>query len=154
MSTDICLASTLAYTLGMPKLDTIHDAVKSALIKDGWTITHDPFIIIYKELLLYADLAAERTIAAEREGQKIVVEVKSFIGASKLQDLKTGLGQYEIYLSFLEITDPERKLYIAISEKVYEEFFTLESIQVIVKRVQIPLIVVNLETEEIAKWIS
>jgi hypothetical protein len=138
----------------MPKLDTIHNAVKSALIKDGWTITHDPFIITYKELLLYADLAAERTIAAQRGDQKIVVEVKSFIGASKLQDLKTGLGQYEIYLSFLEITDPERKLYIAISEKVYEEFFTLESIQVIVKRFQLPLIVVNLETEEIVKWTS
>lgn len=138
----------------MPKLDTIHNAVKNALIKDGWTITHDPFIITYKELLLYADLAAERTIAAERGDQKIVVEVKSFIGASKLQDLKTGLGQYEIYLSFLEITDPERKLYIAISEKVYEEFFTLESIQVIVKRFQLPLIVVNLQTEEIAKWTS
>ena len=104
--------------------------------------------------MLYADLAAERTIAAEREGQKIVVEVKSFVGASKLQDLKIGLGQYEIYLSFLEITDPERKLYIAISEKVYEEFFALESIQVIVKRLQLPLIVVNLETEEIAKWTS
>jgi hypothetical protein len=138
----------------MPKLDTIHNAVKSALIKDGWTITHDPFIITYKELLLYADLAAERTIAAERGDQKIVVEVKSFIGASKLQDLKTGLGQYEIYLGFLEITDPERKLYIAISEKVYEEFFTLESIQVIVKRFQLPLIVVSLEREEIVRWTS
>jgi len=138
----------------MPKLDAIHNAVKSALIKDGWTITHDPFIIAYKELLLYADLAAERAIAAERGDQKIVVEVKSFIGASKLQDLKTGLGQYEIYLSFLEITDPERKLYIAISETVYEEFFTLESIQVIVKRFQLPLIVVSLKTEEIVKWTS
>lgn len=136
----------------MPKLDTIHDAVKSALIKDGWTITHDPFVITYKELLLYADLAAERAFAAERKGRKIVVEVKSFIGASKLQDLKVGLGQYEIYLSFLEIIDPERKLYIAISEQVYEEFFALESIQVIVRRLKLPLIVVNLQTEEITQW--
>jgi hypothetical protein len=138
----------------MPKLDIIHNAVKNALIKDGWTITHDPFIIEYKELTLYADLAAERTIAAEREGRKIVVEVKSFVGASKIQDLKIGLGQYEIYISLLEITDPNRKLYLAISEKVYDEFFTLESIQVIINRLQVPLLVVNPETEEIVKWTS
>ena len=138
----------------MPKLDIIHDSVKRALSKDGWRITHDPFIIEFKELTLYADLAAERPFAAEREGRKIVVEVKSFVGASRLQDLKIGLGQYEIYLSLLEITDPERKLYVAISESVYEEFFLLESVQVIVKRLEVPLIVVNLEMEEIAKWIS
>ena len=138
----------------MPKLDIIHNAVKNALIKDGWTITHDPFIIEYKELTLYADLAAERPIAAERAGRKIVVEVKSFVGASKIQDLKIGLGQYEIYVSLLEITDPKRKLYIAISEKVYDDFFTLESIQVIINRLQVPLIVVNPETEEIVKWTS
>ena len=67
--------------------------------------------------------------------------------------MKTGLGQYDIYLSLLEITDPKRKLYIAISEKVYDEFFTLESIQVIIKRLRVPLVVVNVGTEEIVKWI-
>lgn len=29
----------------MPKLDLIHNAVKNALIKDGWMITDDPFIV-------------------------------------------------------------------------------------------------------------
>jgi hypothetical protein len=150
----VCLAPGLPYTLGMPKLDFIHDAVKTALTKDRWTITHDPFIIEYKELTLYADLAAERPIAAQRDGRKIAVEVKSFLGSSKIQDLKVALGQYEIYVSLLEITDPERKLYVAISEKVYEEFFALEAIQVIVNRLKVPLIVVNLETQEIVKWTS
>ena len=27
----------------MPARDLFHDAVRNALIKDGWTITHDPF---------------------------------------------------------------------------------------------------------------
>jgi hypothetical protein len=27
----------------MPAKDRIHHAVKNALIKDGWTITHDPY---------------------------------------------------------------------------------------------------------------
>jgi hypothetical protein len=26
----------------MPARDLYHDAVKNALVKDGWTITHDP----------------------------------------------------------------------------------------------------------------
>jgi len=41
-------------------------------------------VIQYQKTKLYADLGAERPIAAEREGQKLVVEVKSFIGASKI----------------------------------------------------------------------
>jgi len=69
----------------MPKLDIIHNAVKNALIKDGWSITDDPYVIQYREIVLYADLGAER------DGQKLVVEVKSFIGASKIQDLKEAL---------------------------------------------------------------
>ena len=28
----------------MPVKDIYHDTVKNALIKDGWTITHDPLI--------------------------------------------------------------------------------------------------------------
>ena len=67
----------------MPKLDIIHNPVKNALVKDGWMITDDPYVIQYRRTTLYADLGAEGTIAAERAGQKLVVEVKSFVGASK-----------------------------------------------------------------------
>jgi hypothetical protein len=42
----------------MPKLDIIHNAVKNALIKDGWIITDDPYIIEYRKTKLYADLGA------------------------------------------------------------------------------------------------
>jgi XisH protein len=70
----------------MPKLDIIHDAVKNALIKDGWTITDDPYRIKYEEITVYADLAAERLMAAERADRRIVVEIKSFVGSSRLHD--------------------------------------------------------------------
>ncbi|NJN74794.1 MAG: fatty-acid synthase, partial [Limnothrix sp. RL_2_0] len=72
----------------MPKLDIIHDSVKNALIKDGWVVTDDPYVIQYKKTTLYADLGAERPIAAERNGQKLVIEVKSLSVASKYKDLK------------------------------------------------------------------
>ena len=138
----------------MPRLDTIHNAVKNALINDGWVITADPYRIKYEEITVYADLAAEMPIAAEREGRKIIVEVKSFIGISKLQELKEALGQYDIYLYLLEETEPDRKLYVAISEDAQKEFFKRKAIQLIIHKHKLPLIVVDLDKEEIVTWIN
>ncbi|WP_414754220.1 element excision factor XisH family protein [Anabaena sp. CCY 9910] len=138
----------------MPKLDIIHKSVKNALINDGWSITDDPYIIQYRRTVLYADLGAEYPIGAERSGQKLVVEVKSFIGASKIQDLKEALGQYDIYRYLLEETAPDRKLYIAISTVAYNSFFIQDVTQLILNKHQLPIIVVNLETEEITQWIN
>jgi hypothetical protein len=136
----------------MPAKDIIHNAVKNALIKDGWKITHDPYTIKYEEVTAYADLGAEFIFAAEKESCKIVVEVKSFINPSPLTDLKVALGQFEIYKSFLEVTTPERQLYIAISSRVYEDLFNQKAYQLIIQKFQIPLLIVNLETEDILKW--
>lgn len=135
-------------------LDVIHNAVKNALMKDGWAITDDPYVIQYRRTTLYADLGAERPIAAERDGQKLVVEVKSFVGASKIQDLKETLGQYDIYRYRLEETAPERKLYVAVSAIAYKSFLSQDMIQLILHKHQLPLIVVRTETEEIAQWIN
>jgi hypothetical protein len=138
----------------MPKLDIIHNAVKNALIKDGWIITDDPYVIEYRKTKLYADLGAEQPIAVERNEQKLVVEVKSFVGTSKLQDLKEALGQYDIYRYLLDATAPERKLYLAISIIAHKSFFTSDVIQLIVNRHQLPLIVVDTELEEVRQWIN
>ena len=56
----------------MPAKDIYHNAVKNALLKDGWTITVDPYFIKYEDAELYADLAAEKPIAAEREKEEIL----------------------------------------------------------------------------------
>lgn len=138
----------------MPKLDMIHNAVKNALIYDGWTITDDPYIIQYRRTTLYADLGAERPIAAQRDEQKLVVEVKSFVSASKIQDLKETLGQYDIYRYLLEATAPDRKLYVAVSTIAHNSFFNQDVIQLILNRHQLPLIVVDIEKEEIRQWIN
>jgi hypothetical protein len=138
----------------MPKLDFIHRSVKNALIADGWRVTDDPYIIEYLKTRLYADLGAEKAIAAERGEQKIVIEVKSFLGASKFQDLKEALGQYDIYRYLLEETAPERKLYVAISNEAYSNFFSQEVIKLILDKHQLPLIIVDINQEEVLKWIN
>lgn len=48
----------------IPAKDIYHNEVKTALIKDGWTIVADPYKIRYKDAELLADLAAEKPIAA------------------------------------------------------------------------------------------
>ncbi len=103
-------------------------------------------------MTLEADLGAERVIAAELSGIKIVVEIKSFVNPSPIQDIKIALGQYELYHGFLEVLSPERKLYLAVSKKVYDRLFTLQAIQFVVQRYQVPLIIVDIEKEEIVKW--
>ncbi|HEY7547749.1 MAG TPA: element excision factor XisH family protein, partial [Blastocatellia bacterium] len=71
----------------MPAKDKAHQQVVNALRKDGWTITHDPFKVRWKTRKLLVDLGAEKLIAAQKEADKIAVEIKSFVGANDLEDL-------------------------------------------------------------------
>lgn len=138
----------------MPAKDIYHDAVKNALIKDGWLITDDPYFIKYEDAELSADLAAENPIAAERGGEKIVVEVKSFVGKSLMYDFHGALGQYIVYRNLIQLTEPEYTLYLAIDPLVYEDFFQRKSVQAVIKDNRVFLIVVDTAKEELVKWLT
>ena len=58
--------------------DLFHDSAKKSLENDGWEVTHDPFLIPINSRGIYADLGAERTLAAQKDKELIVVEIKSF----------------------------------------------------------------------------
>lgn len=102
--------------------DIYHDTVRTALEKDGWTITQDPLRLTIGGRGVYVDLGAEKLIVAEREGRKIAVEIKSFIGASPVKDLEAALGQYILYEDILARNQPGRTLYLAVHEEVYLDF--------------------------------
>ena len=55
--------------------DLYHDLVKEALIQQGWTITNEPYNLFFGEKRVMADLGAEKWIIAEKQLQKILVEV-------------------------------------------------------------------------------
>ena len=76
----------------MPAKGIYHNTVKSALIKDGWTITHDPLRLKWGNDRLYVDLGAEQLLTAKKEDRKIAVEVKSFVSYSNMADLENALG--------------------------------------------------------------
>ncbi len=138
----------------MPQKDAYHDSVRNALEKDGWTITHDPFTIRLEDVKFYVDLAAERTIESEGEIRKVAIEIKVFGGLSFLNEFEKAVGQYLIYKQFLGDLFPERILFLAVSIDVFEESFSLPSIQAVVIKQEIKLLVFNPETEEITKWIE
>ncbi|HEY9614391.1 XisH family protein [Allocoleopsis sp.] len=135
--------------------DVFHQQVKNALIKDGWHITHDPLTIRISEAVkLQIDLAAETTIAAERDSEKIAVEIKSFVGDSDISAFHTALGQYLNYCQALEEQEPDRIVYLAIPLETYQDFFQLPFIQRSLRRYQVKLIIYDPKLEEIKQWIS
>ena len=138
----------------MAAKDKIHDSVKSALIKDGWTITADPFTIEYGDVELKADMAAERVIAAERGIDRIVVEVKSFLSPSPIRDLQQAFGQYEMYRVLLKEIEPDRVVFLAISEYTWLDFFQRDAVKVLREGANLRIIVVDIEAEEVAEWIG
>jgi hypothetical protein len=133
--------------------DIYHNTVKLALEKDGWTITHDPFPLQIGKKRLSADLGAERLISAEKELQKIVVEVKSFVGQSDVKDLQQALGQYVLYRQILNEMKVDRVLYLAISQLTFNNVFSIELGQVLLKNQIVKLIVFDDESEVIVQWI-
>jgi hypothetical protein len=133
--------------------DVFHQQVKNALIKDGWNITHDPLTIRISEAIkLQIDLAAETTIAAERDSEKIAVEIKSFVGDSDISAFHTALGQYLNYCQALEEQEPDRNVYLAIPLETYQDFFQLPFIQRALRRYQVKLVIYDPKLEEIKQW--
>ena len=138
----------------MPKLDSLHHAVRNALIKDGWEITHDPFTIEYMGTRVYADLGAEKPLAACKGNNQIVVEIKVFSSPSLITELQKTLGQYGVYRSFLRRVDPKRMLYLAIPIAIYNDFFQRPATQIIVEDHALKLLVFDPNSEEIVQWIE
>lgn len=138
----------------MPAKDMIHEAVKNALIKDGWTITADPYDLSYAEVSLAVDLAAEKLIEATRNNQKILVEVKSFVGRSFAKSFQEALGQYQMYAGILDTLHVPDVLYLAISDITYRRFFQQRVYEMLVEKFQIHLVVIDIENEEVVSWLS
>lgn len=138
----------------MPQQDAYHNSVRNALEKDGWMVTHDPLTIRLEDVKFYVDLAAEKTIETDGETGKVAIEIKVFGGLSFLNEFEKAVGQYLIYRQFLNELFPERILFLAVSTGIHEESFSLPSIQAVVAKQEIKLLVFNPETEEIIKWIE
>lgn len=133
--------------------DKFHFVVKTALEKDNWKVTADPYEISIDDVDFEIDLAAEQLLAAERDNRKIAVEVKSFISPSNVSDFHTALGQFLNYRDALGKIESDRKLYLAVRSPIYESFFKRRFIIAAVERYQIRLVIYDVKQEVILQWL-
>jgi hypothetical protein len=146
----------------MPQRDAIHNIIRQALIKEGWEITDDPYVISYGERFLFIDLAARldvlngiagRFIGARRGSSRIAVEIKEFRGNSAIADLEQAIGQYVLYRLLLEQVDPERELYLAVADTTFHGIFSEPIGELVMRELPMKLLIVDVEAVEVKRWI-
>lgn len=137
----------------MPARDTYHDIVVRALEHAGWTITADPLWLTYGQRDLYVDLAAEQALlAAERAQRKIAVEIKSLADRSPMRALEQALGQFVVYRMVLQEQEPDRQLYLAIPEAMYQSLLSDGLGELAIRRLGLYMFTFDLITERIVQW--
>lgn len=137
----------------MPQRDLFHTSVRSALVKDGWTITHDPLVLPYGTHRLYVDLGAEQVLAAERGADRIAVEVKSFVGRSEVADLEQAIGQFMLYRSILKRREPTRQLVLAVSVDVFDTLMDSDLGRIVRDDYAVSMLVFDPDREEVTRWL-
>ena len=147
----------------MPPRDSIHNIVKQAIVKDGWQITDDPYVISYGERFLFVDLAATessrldritgRFIGAEYQNSRIAIEIKEFRGPSAIANLEQAIGQYIVYQLLLKQVDPERQVYLAIPDTTYYDLFSEPIGELVIAEIPLKLVIIDLKKTEVKQWI-
>ncbi|MCC5601505.1 XisH family protein [Nostoc favosum] len=137
----------------MPARDIYHNAVKNALIKEGWIITDDPLHLKWGQKDMYVDLGAKQLLAAEQGSKKIAVEIKSFVSPSEMADLKDAIGGFIMYRAVIDRLEPKRILYLAVRDSVFTALFEEPIGTLLIETENLKLLVFNPETEKIIQWI-
>lgn len=110
----------------MSAKDIFHDMARTALEKDGWTITKDPlFFKLTQQFKININLGAEKFIAAEKATKQIAVEIKSFVGRSAVSEFHMAIGQFLNYRVALEQLASERVLYLAVPIDIINIFLRI-----------------------------
>ncbi|MBN8594458.1 MAG: fatty-acid synthase [Anaerolineae bacterium] len=133
----------------MPARDHHHEAVKNALQKDGWLITHDPRTIMLPERALFIDLRASRI----DEEIAVLVEIKGFGQDSQIEALAEALGKYNLYRTALELNGVKEPLYLAIPQAAYNGIVSETIGQQIIRDYGVKVLVYDPDTEAIIQWL-
>lgn len=138
----------------MAAKDKFHEVVRIALEKEAWKITHDPLQIPAGKRKVKIDLGAERLLGAEKDGEKIAVEIKSFLRESAVYDFYGALGQFRVYYHALRQFELDRVLYLAVAKDVFDDFFEESFIMEVVRLENVKMLVFSVIEERIIKWIK
>jgi XisH protein len=137
--------------------DIIHNAIRNALIKDGWAITRDPFTVdlFDDETFFDIDLSAERQVRPDDELESIIaIEIKSFISGSVLNAFHEALGQFLNYQAALLEREMDIEIYLAVSEVGWEKLNAIKFIQRRIQQYHLKFIIVDIQSESVEQWIK
>lgn len=136
----------------MPAKDRYHDTVVRALIKDGWHVVREQLTLIIEGRQVQVDLSVSQGDQAALV--PVFVEIKSFIRRSAVEDLALAVGKYSVYRAVLDEAGLETALlYLAVPQTAYDTIFS-ERLGILMReRLDISLIVIDVEREEITQWI-
>ena len=127
--------------------------VRNLLEADGWQVTHDPYFLMLGKRRGFIDLGAERILlGAEKKGEKIAIEVKSFLGLSDVDQFEDALGQYLLYKPALQEKEPERTLYLALPISFYNSLFDDSYFQKIAQLYDLKMLIFDEKSEIISEW--
>jgi hypothetical protein len=131
----------------MPRKDDYHDAVKQALIKDGWSIDGEQVAFIGSERQIVIDLKVSK------DGQGIIlVEVKGF-QPSMVESLANAMGKILIYRYILNELAQNIPIWLAVPEFAYQSILTEDMGITMRQQLGMDLIVFSVKQEEIVEWI-
>ena len=89
---------------------------------------------------------------AEKNTEKIVVEVKSFLKTSLIHEFHSVLGQYLNYVIGLEKIQSDRELYLAIPKNAYADLSDMPLFQAALDKFDVKVIIFEPENEVISAW--
>ena len=136
----------------MPVKDKYHDNVVNALKKDGWRIVRENVAIGDEIRQLLIDILAQRN--TDEIIEAILIEVKVFEDAkSPMTYLQKAIGQYMLYMAFLDYAKNPVPLYLAVPSTTYETLLSEPIIAHAIQFLKIKLIVFDVNEERIVQWI-
>jgi hypothetical protein len=136
----------------MPARDACEPIVIRALAKDGWVVKTHHFPIRFEEDtrdFVFADLRLEQV---DSKATIIVAEVKCFPN-NWIDEFYRAVGQYLIYREGLILNKITAPIYLVIPHDVFEQFFKKPIIQAVIGSVAVKLILIDLEQEEVIRWV-
>jgi hypothetical protein len=137
----------------MPALDSCHEQIVNALVKDGWHVFDLPRYMDTETRTIFIDIEANKGQNGT-ERHLLLVEVKCFNDDKRAtQDVYQAIGQYLVYRMILRETQEENALYLAVPSQAYQQFFDI-IIQKVIAEAKIKLLIVNIDTETIEQWLG
>lgn len=126
--------------------DKILKDFKKALQSQGWTVQPKSMSVRESGFQFYID------VEAERAGQKIAVEVKSWLNDFN-EDWFQAMGQYCTYQDVLGRKAPNYELWLVMAEDRYIEYGSTQLIQNLKRKNSIKFIIFNQYSNTITQWI-